>query len=97
MKKLPVLQNKKNDNKKEHKKTIENLEEMVEELSSKCANRSVYVCGECDYLANCAHDFNEHTHSQNDLETEENPQVDCRFCDISLGTLEEVMQHSRVH
>ena len=94
---VTVLQSKKNDTEKEHKKTIDNLEETVKELRSKCANRSVYLCGECDYLANCVHEFNEHTHSQDDLEIEENSQVDCRFCDESFGTLEEVMQHNKIN
>ena len=93
---VTVLQSKKNDTEKEHKKTVDNLEETVKELRSKCANRSVYLCGECDYLANCVHDFNDHTHSQDDLESEENSQVDCKFCDESFGTLEEVMQHNKV-
>ena len=30
------------------------------QLNSKCANSSVCLCGECDYLANCVHDFNIH-------------------------------------
>ena len=42
------------------------------------------------------HEFNEHTHSQDDLEIEENSQVDCRSCDESFGTLEEVMQHDKI-
>ena len=50
---ITVLQSKKNDSEKEHKKTIDNLEETVKELKSKCSNRSVYLCGECDYLADC--------------------------------------------
>ena len=94
---VTVLENKKNDNEKEHKKIIKNLEETVKELSSKCANKSVYLCDECDYLANCVHDFNDHTHSQDDLEVEAYPQVDCRFCDKSFVTLEEVMQHNKIN
>ena len=94
---ITVLQNNKNNTEKEHKKTVDNLEETVKDLSSKCANRSVYLCGECDYLANCVHDFNDHTHSQDDLESEDNSQVDCKFCDESFGTLEEVMQHNKVN
>lgn len=95
---LSVLQNKKNDTEKEQKKkTIDNLQGTVNELRSKFANRSVYICGECEYLADCVHDFNDHTHSQGDLEIEENSLFKCRFCDETLETLAEVMYHNKVN
>ena len=38
---------------KEHKKTIEDLEDTVKELKSKGANTSVYLCSECDLQTVC--------------------------------------------
>ena len=81
---------------KEHTETIENMEETVKELRTKCANKSVYLCGECEYLADCVHDFNNHTHSSDDMENEENSLFNCRFCDESFGTLKEVMKHNKL-
>ena len=48
-----LLEEKKNfiEMQKEHQKTIENLEEIVKGLRLKCSDKSVYLCGECDYLA----------------------------------------------
>ena len=92
---ITVLQNNENDTEKEQKKTIDNLEEMIKELRSKFANRSVYICGECEYLADCVHDFNDHTHSQDEIE--ENSQFNCRFCEETFGSLGEVMQHNKVN
>ena len=74
-----VLQSKENVIQKEHKETIENMEQTVKELRSKCANKSVYLCGECEYLADCVHDFNNHTHSSDDMESDENSLFNCRF------------------
>ena len=37
------------------------------ELKEKCSNTPVYLCGDCDYLAECIHDFNDHTHSPEDF------------------------------
>ena len=87
-----VLQNKSSDNQKEYKETIDNMEETMKELKSKCAE---YLCGECDYLADCVHDFNNHTHSPDDMAN--HSLFDCKFCDESFGTLEEVMQHNKVN
>ena len=91
-----VLQNKANDNQKEHKETIDNMEENMKELRSKCENKSVYLCGECDYLADCVHDFNNHTHSPDDEENNDVSLFECRFCDESFGTLAEVMKHNKI-
>ena len=91
-----VLQSKENDKQKEYNETIENMEETVKDLRTKCANKSVYLCGECDYLADCVHDFNDHTHSSDDMESEENSLFDCRFCDKSFETLAEVMKHNKL-
>ena len=38
-------------------------EKNIHELKEKCANTPVYLCSECDYVADCIHDFNDHTHS----------------------------------
>ena len=91
-----VLQSKENDKQKEYNETIENMEETVKDLRTKCANKSVYLCGECDYLADCVHDFNDHTHSSDDMESEENSNFNCRFCDESFETLTEVMKHNKL-
>ena len=81
---------------KEHQKTIENLEEIVKWLRLKCSDKSVYFCGECDYLADCVHDFNDHTHSLDDQENEDNSLLTCRFCDEIFGTLAKVMKHNKL-
>ena len=91
-----ILQSKENVIQKEHKETIENMEQTVKELRSKCANKSVYLCGECEYLADCVHDFNNHTHSSDDMESDENTLFNCRFCDESFETLKEVMKHNKL-
>ena len=93
---VTVLQSKENDKQKEYKETIENMEETVKELRTKCANKSVYLCGECDYLADCVHDFNDHTHSSDDMASEENSNFNYRFCDESFETLTEVMKHNKL-
>ena len=54
--------------KNENMITIQSLELSVKELKERCANTPVYLCEECDYLAECVHDFNDHTHSTEDLE-----------------------------
>ena len=72
-----VLQNKASDNQKEHKETIDNMEETIKELKSKCASKSEYLCDECDHLADCVHDFNNHTHSPDDMAN--HSLFDCTF------------------
>ena len=62
------------ENQKKHLEAINLLEETVTVLQNKKIDteKDVYICGECEYLADCVHDFNEHTHSQDDMEIEEN-------------------------
>ena len=53
----------------------------------------VYLCGDCDYIADCIHDFNDHTHSPD--EDHENSPFSCNFCDENFQTLGEVMKHNK--
>ena len=53
----------------------------------------VYLCGDCDYIADCIHDFNEHTHSSD--EDNEDSLFTCNFCDEKFHTLPEVMKHNK--
>ena len=64
----------------------------------KYANTEVYLCGDCDYVADCIHDFNDHTHSLDsgeDMEDPENSHFSCHFCDKIFETLSEVMKHKK--
>ena len=79
------------DSEKQHLKTIEGLEENVKNLK-----HDMYHCGECDYIADCLHDFNDHTHSPEDLNNIENSNFICKFCEESFQTLSEVMRHNKV-
>ena len=54
----------------------------------------VCLCGDCDYIADCIQDFNEHTYSPD--EDNETPLFTCNFCDESFQTLPEVMKHNKV-
>ena len=61
-------------------------------------NRSTtqtYLCGDCDFAAECIHDFDEHTHSPDDFANLEPSLFTCRFCDESFETLSEVMKHNK--
>ena len=53
----------------------------------------VYLCGDCDYVADCIHDFNDHTHSPD--EDHENSPFTCNFCSESFQSLAEVMNHNK--
>ena len=68
----------------------------MKELKSKGANTSVYFCGECDYLAECVHDFNDHTHSSDALENVDDSLFACRFCEEGFENLSEVMKHNKL-
>ena len=59
-------------------------------------SKDVYFCGECDYLADCIHDFNDHTHSSDGLENHDKSLFNCNFCDESFETLQEVMKHNKM-
>ena len=80
----------------QYKLTLNNLEKTVEELKEKCSNTPVYLCSDCDYVAECVHDFNDHTHSIDDGEDQENSNFNCKFCDESFETLSEVMEHKKL-
>ena len=84
------------DAEKQYKVTIDNLEKVVAELREKCANTPVYLCSDCDYLAECIHDFNDHTHSVDDDMDEEISYFNCNFCDEVFETLSEVMEHKKL-
>ena len=45
------------------KKTTE-VQTDISELER--ASTQAYLCGDCEYAADCIHDFNEHTHSQDE-------------------------------
>ena len=63
----------------------------------KNSNKEIYLCGDCDYVADCIHDFNDHTHdldSGEDIEDPENS-YSCHFCDKIFKTLSEVMKHNK--
>ena len=60
------------------------------------ANKSIYFCSDCDYIADCVHDFNDHTHSSEaEDEVEVSSYFDCKFCDESFETLPEDMKHQK--
>ena len=85
------------DTEKQHKMTIDNLEKTVAELKQKCANTPVYLCSECDYVAECVHDFNDHTHSiDDDDHDEEIMYFSCNFCEDSFESLSDVMEHKKI-
>ena len=84
-----------NLNKEQHK-TIECLEKTVEELREKCSNTPVYLCTDCDYLAECVHDFNDHTHSPDDIENVEESHFTCYFCEETFETMSDVMFHTKL-
>ena len=60
------------------------------------ANTPVYLCEDCDYVADCIHDFNDHTHSPDDLENIDKSLFTCNFCDESFAALPEVMKHNKI-
>ena len=66
---------------KKHVDQIHIHEKNIQELKEKCANTIVYLCGECDYVADCIHDFNDHTHSPDNLSELDFDCFNCNFCD----------------
>ena len=83
---------------KSHIESIQLLEETVKILEEQANLRKddkkikenekvteVYLCGECDYIADCIHDFNEHTHSPD--EDHENSLFTCNFCNDKIKLL----------
>ena len=84
--------------KDEHIAQIETLEVAVRELKQKGANTPVYLCSDCNYIAECVHDFNDHTHSPDDFEndTQEDLQLNCNYCGESFPTMSDVMTHNKL-
>ena len=79
---------------------VSNVDKKTKEIQTqtsdlKLSNTDVFLCGDCDYIADCMHDFNDHTHSSDGLEDYENSLFKCNFCDQSFGTLIEVMKHNK--
>ena len=79
-----------------HEKIDKNTTETQTDVpKSKGASPQVYFCGDCDYLADCIHDFNDHTHSPEDLSNLDSSLFTCNFCDKRFETLQEVMKHKK--
>ena len=88
---VKILQEQANKRKKD-----KDTKEMATDTSElKSANTEVYLCGDCDYVANCMHDFNDHTHSPEGFEDYDDTLFTCNFCDESFKTLSEVMKHKK--
>ena len=54
-----------------------------------------YLCGDCEYSADCIYGFNEHTHSQDGLANLETSLYTCHFCEESFETSPQVMKHNK--
>ena len=86
-----VLEKKNNQNNGVDKQTKESQTDTFEMKNS---NKEIYLCGDCDYVAECMHDFDDHTHTPHQ---EENSSLfTCKFCDERFETLSEVMTHNRL-
>ena len=86
-----VLEKKNNQNNGVDKQTKESRTDTFEMKNS---NKEIYLCGDCDYVAECMHDFDDHTHTPHQ---EENSSLfTCKFCDERFETLSEVMTHNRL-
>ena len=80
-----------------HEKIDKNTTETQTDISKlEGSGPQVYFCGDCDFLADCIHDFNDHTHSPDDLSNLDNSLFTCNFCDESYETLQEVMKHKKI-
>ena len=85
----------------EEKATLIKKDKKTTEIQTDISNlegpsKDVYFCGDCDYLADCIHDFNDHTHSSDDLENPNMSLFNCNFCDESFKTLADVMKHNKL-
>ena len=77
-------------------KRVKETKEISTDTSElKDPNTQLYLCGDCDFIADCMHDFNDHTHSPEDFEDDEDTLFTCNFCDESFKTLSEVMKHKK--
>ena len=86
-----VLEKKNNQNNGVDKQTKESQTDTFEMKNS---NKEIYLCGDCDYVAECMHDYDDHTHTSHQ---EENSSLfTCKFCDERFETLSEVMTHNRL-
>ena len=81
---------------KQNNLTVVNLEKTVAELKEKCSNTPVYLCSDCDYIAECIHDFNDHTHSIEDVENQDEASFNCNFCNDAFETLSDIMEHKKL-
>ena len=85
----------------EEKATLIKKDKKTTEIQTDISNlegpsKDVYFCGDCDYLADCIHDFNDHTHSSDDLENPNMSLFNCNFCDESFKNLSDVMKHNKL-
>ena len=91
-----IADNKKlNEIKEKQTAEIDALQKSVKDLKDKCANTPVYLCGDCDYLADCIHDFNDHTHSPDDFNESDLQCFQCNFCEDTFESISEVMIHNK--
>ena len=81
--------------KDKHIDEINNLKNSVKELKEKCSNTPVYLCGDCDYVADCIHDFTDHTHSPDDFNQSDLSYFQCNFCEETFDSISEVMNHNK--
>ena len=88
-----VLEKKNNRNNGVYKQTKESQTDTFEMKNS---NKEIYLCGDCDYVADCMHDFNDHTHTPDQEDVENSSLFTCKFCDERFETLSEVMTHNRL-
>ena len=73
-------------------------ESQTDAFEMKNSDKEIYLCGDCDYVAECMHDFNDHTHTQDqeNIENLSDSLFTCKFCDERFETLSEVMIHNRL-
>ena len=86
------------ENKANLTKIVKKTTEMQTDISNlDGVSSQVYFCGDCDYLADCIHDFNDHTHSSDGLANLSMSLFSCNFCDETFETLDNVMKHNKIN
>ena len=70
----------------ENKSAIENLHRKITKLESN--QKDEYGCPDCDFIANCIHDHEDHSHSPLEFE--------CYYCNGRFETRHMVMVHTKV-
>ena len=70
-----VLEKKNNQNNGVDKQTKESRTDTFEMKNS---NKEIYLCGDCDYVADCMHDFNDHTHTPDQEDIENSSLFTCK-------------------